>query len=108
MDGRHFVQLLIEQRHKKKYMELTKQKVQDKIEIVSEHKHIQIRYAIQILEGGLVISSTFERDVINCGDWDKAGEHNLTSLASAIWTKEIIDSFLQLKNQNQTQDENHA
>ena len=89
-------------------MELTKQKVQDKIEIVSEHKHIQVRYAIQILEDGVIISSTFEREVISCGDWDKAVQHNLKEIADAVWTQEIIDSFLQLKNQNQTQDESNA
>jgi hypothetical protein len=60
-----------------KGMALTKQKVQDKIEIVSEFKHIQIRYANQIVEDGNVISSAFERTVVSCGDYDKADEHNV-------------------------------
>jgi hypothetical protein len=74
-------------------MELIKQKVQDKIEIVSEHKHIQIRYANQILEDGVIISSSFEREVISCGDWDKANNHNLKEIANAIWTEEVINNY---------------
>jgi len=74
-------------------MELTKRKVQDKIEIVSEHKHIQVRYDNQILEDGVIISSTFEREVIHCGYWDKAIEHNLKAIADIIWTEEIILEF---------------
>jgi hypothetical protein len=74
-------------------MELTKQKVQDKIEIVTEHKHLQIRYANQILEDGNIISSTFERAVVSCGDWNKADEHNIRAIANAIWTEEIIAAY---------------
>ena len=53
-------------------MALTKQKVQDKVEIVSPFKHIQIRYANQIVEDGNVISSSFERTVVSCGDYAAA------------------------------------
>jgi hypothetical protein len=81
-------------------MGLTKEKVQDKIEIVSEHKHIQIRYANQILEDGIVISSVFERAVISCGEWDKAEEHNVKSIADVVWTEQIINSFLELKSKS--------
>ena len=81
-------------------MELIKQKVQDKIEIVSEHKHIQIRYANQILEGGIGISSVFERAVVSCGEWDKAEEHNVKAIAEIIWTNELINSFLELKTKS--------
>jgi len=80
-------------------MALTKQKVQDKIEIVSEHKHIQIRYANQILEDGNIISSSYERTVVSCGDWEKAGEHNITALAQALWTVEVIESYKALTEQ---------
>jgi hypothetical protein len=39
-------------------MALTKEKVQDKIEIVGQFKSIQIRYADQIVEDGSVISQS--------------------------------------------------
>lgn len=74
-------------------MALTKQKVQDKIEIVSEFKHIQIRYANQIVEDGTVISSAFERTVVSCGDWDKADEHNVRAIADAVWTADMIAAY---------------
>ena len=74
-------------------MALTKQKVQDKIEIVSEFKHIQIRYANQIVEDGTVLSSAFERTVVSCGDWDKADEHNVRAIADAVWNADLIAAY---------------
>jgi hypothetical protein len=74
-------------------MALTKQKVQDKIEIVSAFKHIQIRYADQIVEDGSVISQSYWRTVVNCGDFDAADEHNVRAIADAVWTEEMIASY---------------
>lgn len=74
-------------------MALTKQKVQDKIEIVSEFKHIQIRYANQIVEDGTVISSAFERTVVSCGDYASAEAHNVRAIADAMWTEELIARY---------------
>jgi hypothetical protein len=74
-------------------MALTKQKVQDKIEIVSAFKHIQIRYADQIVEDGSVISQSYWRTVVNCGDYDAADEHNVRAIADAVWTEEIIAAY---------------
>jgi predicted transcriptional regulator len=80
-------------------MALTKQKLQDKIEIVSEFKHIQIRYANQIVEDGTVISSSFERTVVSCGDYDKADEHNVRAIADAMWTEELVAKYQDTINQ---------
>ena len=74
-------------------MALTKQKVQDKIEIVSEFKHIQIRYANQIVEDGTVLSSSFERDVVSCGDYSSADAHNVRAIAAAVWTTDLIAAY---------------
>jgi hypothetical protein len=74
-------------------MALTKQKVQDKIEIVSAFKHIQIRYADQIVEDGSVISQSYWRTVVNCGDYDAADEHNVRAIADAVWAEEIIAAY---------------
>ena len=80
-------------------MALSKQKVQDKVEIVSAFKHIQIRYSNQILEDDVVISDSFERTVVSCGDYDKADEHNVRAIADAVWTPEIIAAYEQTLNQ---------
>ena len=85
-------------------MALSKQRVQDKVEIVSAFKHIQIRYSNQIVEDGNVISQSYERTVVTCGDYAKADEHNVRAIADAIWTEEIIAAYLQSLIQNQTQD----
>jgi predicted transcriptional regulator len=74
-------------------MALTKQKIQDKIEIVSQFKHIQIRYSNQIVEDGNVISQSYERTVVSCGDYDAADEHNVRAIADAVWTEEVINAY---------------
>ena len=74
-------------------MALTKQKVQEKIEIVSPFKHIQIRYANQIVEDGNVISSSFERTVVSCGDYAAAEEHGVKAIADAVWTEQMIADY---------------
>jgi len=80
-------------------MALSKQKVQDKVEIVSAFKHIQIRYSNQILEDGVVISDSFIRTVVSCGDYDKADEHNVRAIADAVWTADIIAAYEETLNQ---------
>ena len=74
-------------------MSLSKQRIQDKIEIVSEFKHIQIRYSDQIIEDGQVISSSYYRDMVPCGDDAKATEHNVKALADIYWTDEIKEAY---------------
>jgi predicted transcriptional regulator len=74
-------------------MALTKQKVQDKLEIVSQFKHIQIRYSNQIVEDGNVISESYERTVVSCGDYDAADQHNIRAIADAVWTPELIAAY---------------
>jgi len=74
-------------------MALSKQKVQDKLEIVSQFKHIQIRYSNQIVEDGNVISESYERTVVSCGDYDAADAHNVRAVADAVWTPELIAAY---------------
>ena len=74
-------------------MSLSKQRIQDKIEIVSEFKHIQIRYSDQIIEDGQVISSSYHRDTVSCGDDAKAIEHNVKAIADIYWTDEIKAAY---------------
>lgn len=74
-------------------MSLSKQTIQDKIEIVGPHKTIQIRYANQILEDGIVISESFHRESIECNNEAKAIEHNVKNLADIYWTNEIKEDY---------------
>ena len=74
-------------------MSLSKQRIQDKIEIVSEFKHIQIRYSDQIIEDGKVISISYHRESISPNEDAKAIEHNVKALADIYWTDEIKKAY---------------
>ena len=54
-------------------MAITKEIVQDKIEVVGDFKHIQVRTATVIKEDGVEISRSFHRHVI-APDSDSSGE----------------------------------
>ena len=74
-------------------MSLKKQRIQDKIEIVTEYKHIQVRYSDQIIEDGKVISSSYHREMVSCGEEAKAIEHNVKAIADIYWTDEIKQAY---------------
>ena len=54
-------------------MAITKEIVQDKIEVVGDFKHIQVRTATVIKEDGVEISRSFSRHVVS-PDSDSSGE----------------------------------
>ena len=54
-------------------MAITKEVVQDKIEVVGDFKHIQVRTATVIKEDGVEISRSFHRHTI-APDSDSSGE----------------------------------
>ena len=54
-------------------MAITKETVQDKIEVVGEFKHIQVRTATIIEEDGVEISRSFHRHTVS-PDSDSSGE----------------------------------
>ena len=74
-------------------MSLSKQRIQDKIEIVGEYKTIQIRYSDQIIEDDKVISSSYHRESITPDEEAKAIEHNVKALADIYWTDEIKAAY---------------
>jgi len=80
-------------------MALTKEIVEDKIEVVGDFKKIQIRTATVIKDDGKEISRSFHRKVINPGtldgsdnlvDTDTSGESaEVKSIAAAVWTDSV-------------------
>ena len=74
-------------------MALEKRTVEDKIEIVGDYKHIQVRTATQIVEDGTVISSSFHRHVVAPGDDVSSQSAEVQAIANAVWTQEIIDAY---------------
>ena len=84
-------------------MTLTKETIEDKIEVVGDFKPIQIRMATVIKEDGKEISRSFHRRVIHPGDIDGSDNYTQTdisgestevkSIAGAVWTSTIHDNW---------------
>ena len=86
-------------------MALTETQVQDKIEIVSEHKMIQIRTATVIKRDDVEISRAFSRHVVapcaksddTWADTDISGESTeVQAIANAVWTSTIKTAYQQM------------
>ena len=84
-------------------MALTKSTEDDKIEIVGEYKHVQIRTATIIKEDGVELSRKFSRRVLRSGtldasdnfvDTDISGESTeVKAIANAVWTQAVKDKY---------------
>ena len=84
-------------------MAITKEIIEDKIEIVGDYRTIQIREATVIKEDGVEISRSFHRNALECvssvqdedGNWthtdtDISGESTeVQGIASTVWTDEV-------------------
>ena len=72
---------------------LTEETVQDKIEIVSEHKMIQVRTATVIKRDGVEISRSFSRHVV-APDADITGESaEVQAICNAVHTQAVKDAY---------------
>jgi len=70
-------------------MALTERTVEDKIEIVGDYKHIQVRTATIIERDGEEISRTFHRHVVT-PDMDVTDQSaEVQAIATAVWTAEV-------------------
>jgi hypothetical protein len=74
-------------------MALTERTVEDKIEIVGDYKHIQVRTATVIERDGVEISRSFHRHVISPLD-DVSGESaEVQAIAAAVHTDEVKAAY---------------
>jgi hypothetical protein len=84
-------------------MALTKSTVDDRIEVVTDYKHIQIRTATVIKEDDKELSRTFSRRVLHSGildasdnfvDTDISSESTeVKEVAAAVWTQAVKDAY---------------
>ena len=83
-------------------MAITKELIEDKVEITGEGKNIQVRTATVIKEDGVELSRSFHRHVLECvlsvkdgdtwthTDTDVSGESaEVQGIATAVWTTAI-------------------
>jgi len=74
-------------------MALTERTVEDKIEIVGDYKHVQVRTATIIERDGVEISRSFHRHVVAPGA-DITGESaEVQAVCNAVWTQAVKDAY---------------
>jgi len=72
---------------------LTEETVQDKIEIVGDYKHVQVRTATVIKRDGVEISRSFHRHSV-APDADTSGESaEVQAICAAVHTDEIKAAY---------------
>jgi|SRR5210317_2255596 len=84
-------------------MAITKETIEDKIEIVGDYKAIQVRTATVITEDGVELTRSFHRHALECvssvqndddswthTDTDISGESTeVQAIATAVWTDAV-------------------
>ena len=87
-------------------MAITKEIIEDKIEVVGDYKAIQVRTATVIKEDGVELSRSFHRRALECvssvkndddswthTDTDVSGESSeVQGIATAVWTDQVIEA----------------
>ena len=91
-------------------MALTESIEYDKIEIVTEYRHVQVRKATVIKKDGVELTRSFERYVLNCGTLDSSdnfvdnplskesdGTTNIPddvkAVCNAVWTTNVKNAW---------------
>jgi hypothetical protein len=94
-------------------MALTKEITQDKIEVVSASKHLQVRTKTAIMEDGVELSSSFHRHIVSCVSSSKNEDNTWThtdtnisaesaevqAIAAAVWT-DAVKAAVRTANEN--------
>lgn len=65
----------------------------DKIEVVGDFKHIQVREANVLEEDGIEITRSFNRYVLSPGSDLTDQPSDIVAIANALWTPELIDAY---------------
>lgn len=73
-------------------MSLTKQSAVDKVEVL-EFGQVQVRTAMNVLEDGEVISTTYKRHMILPGDDYSAEDDKVKAICAAVHTAEMVAKF---------------
>ena len=83
-------------------MALTKVITEDKIEVVGDHKNIQVRTKTSVMEDGVELSSGFHRHVLSCstksgdtwGDTDISDQSTeVQAICNAVWTSAVKTAY---------------
>ena len=86
-------------------MAITKEVIQDKIEVVGEFKHIQVRTATVIEEDGVELSRSFHRHTV-APDSDSSGESaDVKAMVAQFHTDEVKAAYKKHLEDNNPEEE---
>ena len=74
-------------------MPITKEEVEDQLEVVGEFKHIQIRTATIIKEDGVEISRSYHRHVVSPNSDSTKESENVKAMVKQFHTDAIKQAF---------------
>jgi len=74
-------------------MALTKETIQDKLEVTGEFRHIQVRTATVISEDGVELSRSFHRHVVSPLDDVSSESSEVQAIAAAVHTQAVKDAY---------------
>ena len=77
------------------YEDLTEESFADKIEVVGDFAHVQVRTATVIKRDGEEISRSFHRHVVAPGDDYSAEDAKVQAVCAAVHTQEVIDAYME-------------
>ena len=76
-------------------MALTKETKVDKIEIVGDYKHVQVRTATVVSEDGVELSRSYHRHVIAPGGDISGEDPQVQAICQAVHTDAVIQAYEQ-------------
>ena len=74
-------------------MAITKETIQDKIEVVGDFKHIQVRTATVIKEDGVEISRSFHRHVVSPDSDSSKESADVKAMVNQFHTDELKKAY---------------
>jgi len=74
-------------------MALTEESFVDKVEMVGDFSHVQVRVATVIKRDGKEISRSFHRHVVAPGDDYSAEDDKVKAVCAAVHTPEVIEAY---------------
>ena len=74
-------------------MPITKRTITDKIEIVGQYRHVQVRTATVIEEDGVELSRSFHRHVVAPTDNYSGETDEVQAVCQAVFTPEVDEAY---------------
>jgi hypothetical protein len=74
-------------------MALEKIVSEDKIEIVGDYKHVQVRTCTKVLEDGVELSSGYHRHVVSAGDDYSNESAEVQAICAAVHTDAVVAAY---------------